>query len=191
MKNSPMKLINMDFKTLLGQTRSLEANPGGGALIIMIANLGLNLMLMMDKKDWKDLEGEANVSRETLLKLSDQLVEVAQADVENFGKLMDAFKADEVTEKDYQDAADPLMAMLCVNIEALNILGFYLEHGKLASITDGEISNDLLHQTVFTALPTIKHNLAHTTEHVDYDTYTSAADKLYLKNKEIIERRMK
>lgn len=189
MKN--LQLINMDVATLLEQTRSLEANPGGGAILILISNLGLNLMLMMDKKDWGEYEEQASVSRETLLRLSDELTVAMQADVDVFKELMDAFKANTVTEEDYKKASDPLMTMLCINIEALKILSFYLEHGKFVTISDGEIANDLLYQTIFSALPTIKHNLANTSEIVDYSTYTDAANELYEKNKMKIERRMK
>ena len=68
-----MKLIDMDVATLISQSRKANANPGGGAILILISNLAINLCLMMDKDDFGNLSEKANVSRETLLHISKQL----------------------------------------------------------------------------------------------------------------------
>ena len=184
-----MKLIDMDVAKLIYQTRQADANPGGGATLILVSNLAINLGLMMDKKDFKDLEKDANVSRETLLKVSKEYESYIQDDVDEFNNLMDNIKEKSASEDDYIRAATPLLKMVEKNIVALDKLSFFLENGKKSTLTDGEIANDLLYQALISSLPTIKLNLDMTRESFNLASKKDEANKLYIKNQQIIERR--
>ena len=184
-----MNLINMDMAKLIYQTRQADANPGGGAILILVSNLAINLALMMDKKDFESLEKDANVSRETLLKISKDYETYMQDDVDKFNHLMDRIKDKSASEDDYLKAATPLLNMVEKNIVALDKIGFFLENGKKSTITDGEIANDLLYQALISSLPTIKLNLDMTRESFDLASKKDEANKLYIKNQQIIERR--
>ena len=94
-------------------------------------------------------------------------------------------------EKDYYNASKPLLTMIDTNIKALEILKFYLEYGKISTITDGQIANDILKQTIISALPTIKLNLENFDEKIDLDKYINLANNLHMENTKIIERRKK
>lgn len=184
-----MNLINMDMAKLIYQTRQADANPGGGAILILVSNLAINLAFMMDKKDFESLEKDANVSRETLLKISKDYETYMQDDVDKFNHLMDRIKDKSASEDDYLKAATPLLNMVEKNIVALDKIGFFLENGKKSTITDGEIANDLLYQALISSLPTIKLNLDMTRESFDLASKKDEANKLYIKNQQIIERR--
>lgn len=184
-----MKLIDMDVAKLIYQTRQADANPGGGATLILVSNLAINLGLMMDKKDFKDLEKDANVSRETLLKISKEYESYMQDDVDEFNNLMDNIKENSASEDDYIKAATPLLKMVEKNIVALDKLSFFLENGKKSTLTDGEIANDLLYQALISSLPTLKLNLDMTRESFNLASIKDEANKLYIKNQQIIERR--
>lgn len=191
MTNYKKKLSTFDLETLLKQTRKSDANPGGGAILIIISNLALNLILMMDRKSWKEKKDQAEINKEEILKLSESLSLNAQDDVDNFAYLMEKIIEGQALEKDYYNASKPLLTMIDTNIKALEILKFYLEYGKISTITDGQIANDILKQTIISALPTIKLNLENFDEKIDLDKYINLANKLYEENKEIIERRKK
>lgn len=178
----------MDIPTLIKQTRAKESNPGGGAILILISNLAINLTLMMDKNDWGDQEILADVSRETVLKLSDRLSILMQDDVHYFALLMEAYKNGSINDQHYIDASKPLLDMIDINIEAMEILGFYLRYGKKTTLTDGQIANDLLKTASLSALPTIKLNLGQFREE---ESIREKVEKLFQKNKLIIERRNK
>ena len=184
-----MKLIDIDLAKLIYQTRQADANPGGGATLILVSNLAINLGLMMDKKDFKDLEKDANVSRETLLKISKDYESYMQDDIDEFNNLMDNIKEETASEDDYTKAATPLLKMVEKNIVALDKLSFFLENGKKSTLTDGEIANDLLYQALISSLPTIKLNLDMTRESFNLASKKDEANKLYIKNQQIIERR--
>ena len=181
------KLIDMDIPTLIKQTRAKEANPGGGAILILISNLAINLILMMDKNDWGEYKELADVSHETILKSSDKLSILMQDDVDYFTLLMEAYKDGSINDLHYIDASRPLLDMIDINRQALEVLAFYLTNGKKATLTDGEIANDLLKTASLAALPTIKLNLGNFKEEV----IKEKIEELYQKNKLIIERRNK
>lgn len=182
------KLIDMDIPTLIKQTRTKEANPGGGAILILISNLAINLVLMMDKNDWGEYKELADVSHETILKSSDKLSILMQDDVDNFDNLMKAYKDGSINDQHYIDASRPLLDMIEINLDAMDVLGFYLGYGKKSTITDGQIANDLLRSTSLAGLPTIKINLGQFKEE---EVIKERIEKLYQKNKLIIERRNK
>lgn len=191
MKNYKKKLSTFDLETLLKQTRKSDANPGGGAILIIISNLALNLILMMDRKSWKEEKDQAEIYKEEILKLSESLSSNAQDDVDNFSYLMEKIIEGKALEKDYYNASKPLLTMIETNIKALEILKFYLEYGKISTITDGQIANDILKQTIISALPTIKLNLENFDEKIDLDKYINLANRLHKDNITIIERRGK
>lgn len=191
MTNYKKKLSTFDLETLLKQTRKSDANPGGGAILIIISNLALNLILMMDRKSWKEKKDQAEINKEEILKLSESLSLNAQDDVDNFAYLMEKIIEDQALEKDYYNASKPLLTMIDTNIKALEILKFYLEYGKISTITDGQIANDILKQTIISALPTIKLNLENFDEKIDLDKYINLANNLHMENTKIIERRKK
>lgn len=191
MTNYKKKLSTFDLETLLKQTRKSDANPGGGAILIIISNLALNLILMMDRKSWKEKKDQAEINKEEILKLSESLSLNAQDDVDNFAYLMEKIIEGQALEKDYYNASKPLLTMIDTNIKALEILKFYLEYGKISTITDGQIANDILKQTIISALPTIKLNLENFDEKIDLDKYINLANKLHKENTKIIERRKK
>lgn len=191
MKNYKKNLSSFDLETLLKQTRKSDANPGGGAILIIISNLALNLILMMDKKSWKEKKDQAEINKEEILKLSESLSLNAQDDVDNFAYLMGKIIEGQALEKDYYNASKPLLTMIDTNIKALEILKFYLEFGKISTITDGQIANDILKQTIISALPTIKLNLENFDEKNDLDKYINLANNLHMENTKIIERRKK
>lgn len=191
MTNYKKKLSTFDLETLLKQTRKSDANPGGGAILIIISNLALNLILMMDRKSWKEKKDQAEINKEEILKLSESLSLNAQDDVDNFAYLMEKIIEGQALEKDYYNASKPLLTMIDTNIKALEILRFYLEFGKISTITDGQIANDILKQTIISALPTIKLNLENFDEKIDLDKYINLANKLHKENTKIIERRKK
>lgn len=184
-----MNLINMDVAKLIYQTRQADANPGGGAVLILVSNLAINLALMMDKKDFGNLEKEANVSRETLLRISKAYESYMQDDVDHFNKLIENIKEKSDSEGDYIKAATPLLNLIEKNTVALDMISFFLENGKKSTLTDGEIANDLLYQALISSLPTIKLNLDRTTASFDLTSKKNEANKLYIKNLKIIERR--
>lgn len=191
MTNYKKNLSTFDLETLLKQTRKSDANPGGGAILIIISNLALNLILMMDRKSWKEGKDQAEINKEEILKLSDCLISNAQDDVDNFLYLMEKIIAGKALKEDYYNASKPLLTMIETNIKALEILKFYLEYGKISTITDGQIANDILKQTIISALPTIKLNLENFDEKIDLDKYINLANRLHKNNITIIERRGK
>lgn len=186
-----MKLIDMDLSTLINQARKPEANPGGGAVLILSSNLAINLCLMMDKKNFGELENKASVSHETLLKISESYKTTMQEDVDNFNTLMDKIKSKNESENDYKNAAQPLLSMVEDNLKALNEISFFLKNGKKSTLTDGQIANDMLYNAIISSFPTIKINLDKTNVKYDYEDKSERAKSLYQKNLDIIERRNK
>ncbi|MBM0046229.1 cyclodeaminase/cyclohydrolase family protein [Anaerococcus sp. mt242] len=187
-----MKLIDMDLSTLINQTRKPEANPGGGAVLILSSNLAINLCLMMDKENFVgELENKASVSHETLLKISESYKTTMQEDVDNFNTLMDKIKSKNESENDYKIAAQPLLDMVENNLKALNEISFFLKNGKKSTLTDGQIANDMLYNAIISSFPTIKINLDKTNVKYDYEDKSERAKSLYQKNLDIIERRNK
>ena len=186
---SSQKLNDMDLPTLIKQTRAKEANPGGGAILILVSNLAINLMLMMDKNEWGRHKNQADVSHETIVRFSDELSILMQDDVDYFKTLMVNYKC--ASKEDFINANKSLLSMIDINIKAMDILSFYLENGKKATLTDGEIANDLLKTANLASLSTIKINMDSINANISYKSIESATESLYKKNKLIIERRNK
>lgn len=178
------------FEKLLAEIKKPSANPGGGALVIMVANMAVNLIFMMDKKDYGGLEKQANVSRETLNHISDLLTNLADEDIEYATILVEKYiKEKNVDEKYFIDATRPQIKLNTLALEAMKHLGFFLEHGKTYTISDGEIANILLKAVIDASIPTIKLNLRQTSFKYNIEEVEKEAQRLYEKNRIIIERR--
>ena len=74
------KMIDFSVDHLIENTRKKTANPGGGAITSLVGNLGLNLILMMAKKDYKDekLNKKSKKIEEKFKKYSEELKELAK-----------------------------------------------------------------------------------------------------------------
>lgn len=180
----------MNLDHLLEEIRKPHAKPGGGAVVIYIANMAVNLSLMMDKKNWGELENQANVSYETMIKISENLKKLGDDDIYYTNLMLDEFKkSSKVDRKFFIDAAKPQIQMNELCLDAMKILGFYLEHGKKTTISDGEIANELLRAAVLSSIPTIKINLGGEETKKIVGRTLEEAEILYKKNKKIIERR--
>ena len=77
------------------------------------------------------------------------------------------------------------------NLKSLEEISFFVENGKKSTLTDGQISNDLLYEAILSSFATIKINLDQTDLSYDFDEKTKLAKNLYQKNLDIIERRNK
>ena len=178
-----MKIIDMDLGKLLNQAKKPTANPGGGALVITIAAMAVNIVRMMDRR---------NVSHETLDNISDRLVDLIQEDVDYANALVKEYKKGKIVDDEYfLKAARPQIELVELSIKALDYIKPILENGKLDAISDGIIANNLLLEVVRDAMPTIRVNLDPISKSYDYDEKIDYAKKLHKRNQQIIERRLK
>lgn len=173
-----MKIIDMEVTRLLKETRKPTANPGGGAVVILIGALAVNLIRMMDR-----------VSHETLDVISQRLEELIQEDVDVTNDLLRAYKQGVADEEIFLKAADPQIELVDLCIKALEQISEILEKGRKETLSDGIIANNLLLEIIKDAIPTIEVNLINTSKEYDYEGKVSLASQLHLKNTQIIERR--
>lgn len=177
---------------LLQETRKAHAKPGGGAVVIYVANLAVNLMLMMDKKNWQDKKEQALQYRQEILEISDELTNLANNDIYHTNLLIDSFKKNEIVKDElFINAASPQIKMDKLCLRAMEILGFFLEFGKISTISDGQIANNLLSEAINSSLPTIEINLKNISHEYNIESLIEKKDKLYKNNLKIIERRTK
>ena len=185
-----MKINDLRVGELLEETRKVNAKPGGGAIVILSANLGLNLGLMLERNDWGDLKEEAREKRKLMEEISDLLVKCADEDIYYANILIDQYKKKgPIEDKFYIDAARPQVRLNTLASKALEILAFYLEHGKASTLADGEIANEMLYDAIKSSAPTIKANLDGVNYKYDLKKALDEAYKLYQNNRNIIERR--
>lgn len=185
-----MKINDLKVGELIEETRKVNAKPGGGAIVILSANLALNLGLMMERNDWGNLKEEAREKRKTMEEISDLLAKCADEDIYYANLLIDQYKKKEpIDDKFYIDAARPQVRLNTLATKALEILAFYLEHGKASTLADGEIANVMLYNAMKATVPTIKANLDGVSYKYDLDQALKEAYKLYQNNRNIIERR--
>ena len=97
------KMIDFSVDHLIENTRKKTANPGGGAITSLVGNLGLNLILMMAKKDYKDekLNKKSKKIEDKFKKYSEELKELMQEDIDKVNLLIKAYKNKEI--KNYDD----------------------------------------------------------------------------------------
>lgn len=189
-------MINFTVAKLIEQTRKKNANPGGGALVSLIGNLGINLMLMMDRKVYKEenLEKEATKIRAKLLKISKRLEEVMQEDIDNVDILLKAYKhrgTKEEIQKKTIDAIMPPLETIRLILEAMEISEFILKNGKKETISDGQIASRLMKEAVISSIINIEINQKHIDYTFDKEGIIDKCESLYKRNEEIIKGRNK
>lgn len=87
-----MKINDLRVGDLIEETRKVHAKPGGGAIVILTANLAVNLGLMMDRNDWGDLRQKAKENRKVMEEISDLLSKCADDDIYYANLLIDQYK---------------------------------------------------------------------------------------------------
>ena len=185
-----MKINDLKVGELIQETRKINAKPGGGAIVILTANLAVNLCLMMERNDWGDLKEEAKDKRRVMEEISDLLVGCADDDIYYASLLIDQYKEKgPIDEKYFVDASKPQIRLNTLVSKALEVLAFYLEHGKATTLTDGEIANEILISAIKSSVPTLKVNLKDTNYKYNIGEVLDEANKLYENNRNIIERR--
>lgn len=178
-------MINMTVGELLNQIKKPTANPGGGAVVILVANMAINLIRMMDKKN-----DSLNVSYETLDDISEKLNILAEEDIKRANELINEFKKKKKVDRGFFiRAAEPQIEMVRLSLIALENFYPILEQGKKETLSDGVIANNMLKDAIINALPTIKINLSAIDEFYDYEATVSECMSIYNSNIEIIERR--
>lgn len=185
-----MKINSISVGELIQETRKLNAKPGGGAIVILTANLAVNLGLMLDKKDWGDLKEKASENRKQMEEISDLLVKCADDDIFYANLLIEQYKNKEpIDEKYFIDAARPQVRLNTLALKALEILDFYLAFGKKMTLADGEVANLMLYNAIKSSVPILKENLKDTNYKYNIEEVLDEAKKLYENNRNIIERR--
>lgn len=185
-----MKINELRVGKLIEEARQIHARPGGGAVSILTANLAVNLSLMMNKNNWGDLENEAEEFYKEMLHISDLLTKCADEDVYYANVLVDQFKKKgQVDEKYFIDAARPQVRLNTLALKAMEIMAFFLKHGKKLTLVDGEIANELIYGAIKASVPTLEMNLKDTNYKYDINQVLKDAEKLYYNNRNIIERR--
>ncbi|WP_311491462.1 cyclodeaminase/cyclohydrolase family protein [uncultured Anaerococcus sp.] len=185
-----MKINDLRVGELIEETRKVNAKPGGGAIVILSANLAVNLGLMLDKNDWGELGNEAREKRKVMEEISDLLSKCADEDIYYANLLIDQYKnKGPIDEKFFIDASKPQIRLNTLALKALELLGFFLDFGKASTLADGEIANEMLYNAIKLSLPTLKANLNETNYKYNIDEVLDEAYKLYQNNRNIIERR--
>lgn len=185
-----MKINDLRVGDLIEETRKVHAKPGGGAIVILTANLAVNLGLMMDRNDWGDLRQKAKENRKVMEEISDLLSKCADDDIYYANLLIDQYKTKKpIDEKFFIDASKPQIRLNTLGLKALEVLGFFLNHGKASTLADGEIANEILYNSIKSSVPTLKANLNETDYKYNIGEVLDEAKKLYQNNRNIIERR--
>lgn len=193
-------MIDFTVGNLIVNTRKKTANPGGGAITSLVGNLGLNLILMMAKKDYGDekLNKKSKKIEEKFKKYSKELEDLMQEDIDKVNVLLKAYKDDEIN--NYDDLIIEANKAPKRTIELMIIIlqdcSFILEHGKIEAISDGEIGLRLVKEAIHSSFINLTMNednlLDKNIEKTNYDSIIKFCDKLYKENKKIIkEREMK
>lgn len=169
-----MKIVDMSVERLLTEIKNMRPNPGGGAVVILVANMAVNLINMM-----------GDVSCE--IYISERLTELIQEDVDATKKLIAEIKKKNFDEKYFIEAARPQIEMVDISLKALGEFSDILKRGK--NLSDGIIANNLIREAIRSAMPTIEVNLKYTKETYDYDYFLEKCENLYQKNVKIIEGR--
>lgn len=189
-------MIDFTVAKLIKESRKRTANPGGGALVSLVGNLGLNILLMMDKKDYEDfdLNQKSRESKNKLLAISKKLEDLMQEDIDMVGILLKAYKDGEdrkLIEKKTLAAIRPPRQTIDLMFEAMEIASFFLEYGSIIAISDGEIGLRLMREALMSSIINIEINQKLVSYDFDKKAIIEKCQILYNKNQEIIERRKK
>ena len=193
------KMIDFTVKNLIDNTRKKTANPGGGAITSLVGNLGLNLILMMAKKDYGDekLNKKSQKIEKKFKKYSSELEELMQEDIDKVNLLIRAFKDDNISNYDDYiiEANKAPKRTIELMIIILQDCDFILKHGKIEAISDGEIGLRLVKEAIhssFINLTMNEDNLSdEKIEKTNYKSIIKFCDKLYKDNIKIIDERKK
>lgn len=193
------KMIDFSVDHLIENTRKKTANPGGGAITSLVGNLGLNLILMMAKKDYKDekLNKKSKKIEDKFKKYSEELKELMQEDIDKVNLLIKAYKNKEI--KDYDDYIIEANKAPKRTIELMIIVmqdcDFILKYGNIDAISDGEIGLRLVKESIHSSFINLILNEENITdpnhEKTNYKSIINFCDKLYKDNMKIIEEREK
>ena len=192
-------MIDFSVDHLIENTRKKTANPGGGAITSLVGNLGLNLILMMAKKDYKDekLNKKSKKIEEKFKKYSEELKELMQEDIDKVNLLIKAYKNKEI--KNYDDyimeANKAPKRTIELMIIVLQDCDFILKYGNIDAISDGEIGLRLVKESIHSSFINLISNEENITdpnhEKTNYKSIINFCDKLYKDNMKIIEEREK
>ncbi|WP_270596290.1 cyclodeaminase/cyclohydrolase family protein [Anaerococcus vaginalis] len=193
------KMIDFSVDHLIENTRKKTANPGGGAITSLVGNLGLNLILMMAKKDYKDekLNKKSKKIEDKFKKYSEELKELMQEDIDKVNFLIKAYKNKEI--KNYDDyiieANKAPKRTIELMIIVLQDCDFILKYGNIDAISDGEIGLRLVKESIHSSFINLILNEENITdpnhEKTNYKSIINFCDKLYKDNMKIIEEREK
>ncbi|MDU7651000.1 MAG: cyclodeaminase/cyclohydrolase family protein [Anaerococcus vaginalis] len=193
------KMIDFSVDHLIENTRKKTANPGGGAITSLVGNLGLNLILMMAKKDYKDekLNKKSKKIENKFKKYSEELKELMQEDIDKVNLLIKAYKNKEI--KNYDDYIIEANKAPKRTIELMIIVmqdcDFILKYGNIDAISDGEIGLRLVKESIHSSFINLILNEENITdpnhEKTNYKSIINFCDKLYKDNMKIIEEREK
>ncbi len=193
------KMIDFSVDHLIENTRKKTANPGGGAITSLVGNLGLNLILMMAKKDYKDekLNKKSKKIEDKFKKYSEELKELMQEDIDKVNLLIKAYKNKEI--KNYDDYIIDANKAPKRTIELMIIVmqdcDFILKYGNIDAISDGEIGLRLVKESIHSSFINLILNEENITdpnhEKTNYKSIINFCDKLYKDNMKIIEEREK
>ena len=191
------KMIDFTVGNLIENTRKKTANPGAGAITSLVGNLGLNLILMMAKKDYGDqkLNKKSKKIEEKFKKYSKELEDLMQEDIDKVNVLLKAYKDDEINNYDdlIIEANKAPKRTIELMIIVLQDCSFILEHGKIEAISDGEIGLRLVKEAIHSSFINLTMNeddlLDPNIEKTNYESIIKFCDKLYMENKKIIQER--
>ncbi|MDU6546299.1 cyclodeaminase/cyclohydrolase family protein [Anaerococcus vaginalis] len=193
------KMIDFSVDHLIENTRKKTANPGGGAITSLVGNLGLNLILMMAKKDYKDekLNKKSKKIEDKFKKYSEELKELMQEDIDKVNLLIKAYKNKEI--KNYDDYIIEANKAPKRTIELMIIVmqdcDFIFKYGNIDAISDGEIGLRLVKESIHSSFINLILNEENITdpnhEKTNYKSIINFCDKLYKDNMKIIEEREK
>lgn len=193
------KMIDFSVEHLIENTRKKTANPGGGAVTSLVGNLGLNLILMMAKKDYKDekLNKKSKKIEEKFKKYSEELKELIQEDIDKVNLLIKAYKNKEIKNYDEYiiEANKAPKRTIELMIIVLQDCDFILKYGNIDAISDGEIGLRLVKESIHSSFINLILNEENITdpnhEKTNYKSIINFCDKLYKDNMKIIEEREK
>lgn len=193
------KMIDFSVDHLIENTRKKTANPGGGAVTSLVGNLGLNLILMMAKKDYKDekLNKKSKKIEEKFIKYSEELKELMQEDIDKVNLLIKAYKNKEIKNYDGYiiEANKAPKRTIELMIIVLQDCDFILKYGNIDAISDGEIGLRLVKESIHSSFINLILNEENITdpnhEKTNYKSIINFCDKLYKDNMKIIEEREK
>lgn len=193
------KMVDFSVDELIDNTRKKTANPGGGAVTSLVGNLGLNLILMMAKKDYGDerLNKKSQKLEKKFKKYAEELKDLMQEDIDKVNVLIKAYKDDQIKDYDkyivYANKAPKRTIELMIIV--LQDCDFILKHGNIAAISDGEIGLRLVKEAIHSSFINLIMNEENISDlnhkKTNYKSIINFCDKLYKDNMKIIKEREK